>query len=53
MKKFGIAILAALMLVPGCGNMSNLASGSLIGSGAGAAITLLCAGSEIKKRRRK
>ena len=38
MKKFGIAILAALMLVPGCGNMSNLASGSLIGSGAGAAI---------------
>ena len=38
MKKLIPIALIALVLVPGCGNMSNLAKDSLIGSGAGAAV---------------
>ena len=38
MKKFGTILLAGLVLLQSCGSMSNLAGGTLIGSGAGAAI---------------
>ena len=38
MKKLIPIVLCALVLVPGCGNMSNLAKDSLIGGGAGAAV---------------
>jgi len=38
MKKYLAIFLSALILLPGCGNMSKTAGGTLIGSGAGAAI---------------
>lgn len=38
MKKFGTILLAGLVLLQSCGSMSNLAGGTLIGSGAGAAL---------------
>lgn len=38
MKKIIPVALAALLLIQGCGNMSNFAKGSLIGAGGGAAV---------------
>lgn len=38
MKKMIICLMAALIIVPGCGNMNQTTSGSLIGGGAGAAV---------------
>lgn len=38
MKKAIFTLMCALVLLPGCGNMSKTAGGALIGSGAGAAI---------------
>ena len=38
MKKYLAIFLSALILLPGCGNMSKTAGGTLIGSGAGAVI---------------
>ena len=38
MKKYIAILLCAIMLIPGCGNMSNTAKGGAIGSGAGAAL---------------
>ena len=38
MKKLIICLMAALIIVPGCGNMNQTTSGGLIGGGAGAAV---------------
>ena len=37
-KNFLVVMLSALVVLSGCGNMSNLAKGSVIGGGAGAAL---------------
>ena len=38
MKKIAIALMCAIMLLPGCGNMNNTGKGAIIGTGAGATI---------------
>ena len=38
MKKVIISLMCAITVLSGCGNMSNLSKGSLIGGGAGAAV---------------
>jgi len=38
MKKSILILMCAIMMLPSCGNMSNLAKGSVAGTGAGAAI---------------
>ena len=38
MKKIAVALMCAIMLLPGCGTMSNTGKGSIVGTGAGATI---------------
>ena len=44
MKKYIAFALCALMLIPGCGTMSNTAKDSLIGAGGGAALGAVIGG---------
>ena len=38
MKKIVSALICTALILSGCGNMSNLAKGTAIGSGSGAAV---------------
>ena len=38
MKRMILCLMAALIIVPGCGNMNQTTKGGLMGGGAGAAV---------------